>query len=42
MALTVDERPTPVSKPSYVILVSQVGAVPAFGKALTGRQLPFT
>jgi hypothetical protein len=25
-----------------VILVSQVGAVPAFGKASTGRQLPFT
>jgi hypothetical protein len=42
MALTVDERPAPASKPSYVILVSQVGAVPAFGNASVGRRLPFT
>ena len=39
---TVEERPAPASKPSYVILVSQVGAVPAFGNALAGRRLPFT
>jgi hypothetical protein len=39
---TVEERPAPASKPSYVILVSQVGAVPTFGNALVGRRLPFT
>lgn len=33
---------TPESEPSYVILVSQVGAVPAFGNASVGRRLPFT
>jgi hypothetical protein len=37
-----EERSTPESEPSYVILVSQVGAVPAFGNASVGRRLPFT
>ena len=40
-ALTVKERPAPASKPSYVILVSQVGAVPAFGNASVGTPAPF-
>ena len=40
--LKVKERSAPASKPSYVILVSQVGAVPTFGNALVGRRLPFT
>jgi hypothetical protein len=33
MAVTVDERPAPAFEPSYVILVSQVGAVPASAEA---------
>ena len=34
-------RPAPASKPSYVILVSQVGAVPFVGNASVGTPAPF-